>query len=62
MAATIAKGQTWKPKRGICVAIIDEVLSEHYVRVIKRGEGFKDRSVDLLVSSLRRDYELDGAP
>lgn len=64
MAAEIKRGQTWTPKRGICIAIIDTVLSDERVRVTKRDPGGKlpDRTVDLKTTSLRRDYELGGTP
>lgn len=58
MKSELIKGQVWNPKRGVCVAVIEKVLSGGKVRVIKRGDGFKDRSVDILISSLRRDYTL----
>ena len=58
MKSDIINGQVWKPKRGVCVAVIEKVLPRGKVRVIKRGDGFKDRTVDILISSLRRDYTL----
>jgi len=62
MKMELIKGQVWKPRRGVCVAVIDEVLPNRKVRVIKRGDGFTDRTVDILISSLRRDYTPEQAP
>ncbi len=58
MKIDFIKGQVWNPKRGVCVAVIEKVLPGGKVRVIKRGDGFVDRTVDILISSLRRDYTL----
>lgn len=59
MKSEIIAGQVWKPKRGVCVAVIEKVFKGGKVRVVKRGDGFKDRTVDILISSLRRDYTLE---
>lgn len=59
MKSEIIKGQVWNPKRGVCVAVIEKVMPGGKVRVIKRGGyGSKERTVDILISSLRRDYTL----